>query len=1127
RTFDTENKIANIDGKDTRVNVDVAVIDTGIDYTHPDLNVYKRTNCVPASGDPEAETCIDNQGIDGHGHGTHVAGIVGAIDNAEGVVGMAPGARLWAVKGLNDGGSGYLSWIIAGIDWVQAHASEIEVVNMSFGCSNCYSPPQEEAIQSAIEAGVVVIAAAGNSAKSAANVFPASYPDVVAVSALADYDGKPGGKGSYTCSDRGPDDTLASFSNYGSTVDIAAPGVCIYSTLPISGSSLGKDYGSVSGTSMASPHVAGAAALLASQSNPNSKAAVQALDQKLLDEASLNWTDTAGDLDFEPLLFSGIASIGPEVATAGASEVAGQTATLNGVVSPNGLSTGYHFEYGTSTGYGTKVPTPDQAVGSEYKNIKVSKKISGLKPGTTYHYRVAASSEGGWETYVGQDRTFTTTRWSVRSTPNPSAPGAFPELADVSCGGPNACMAVGSYMYPEEESPIWSSPLTLSESWDGSKWTIQKTVDPNPPGKSGTSSSLKGVSCATPSWCMAVGNYREKGVTAPLAEIWNGTAWSSVSVPALEGKTVSGLDGVSCTSASSCVAVGGSYVEGNKMIAIAAYWNGSKWSIQTIPGFASDWRLSGVSCVSATSCFAVGTRQDAPGSSAIAAQWNGSSWSMSVVSAPAGLINNTLYSVSCTSAASCTAVGGGFLKSAGEKCVEEGKGGFEPCPESSPGIVGRWNGTSWTSQQRPLRAADVSCVTGAGCMAIGSSGGEWWNESAWAPEPTAAVEESAALKGVSCDGGMGCVAVGARNATQTLAEHAMPEWANRVAGPPLGAPTTFLADASCVAPEDCFAVGSSVNLSGTRVTLAKRGGGSGSWSQLTTPNPAGATESYLEDISCTSAVACTAVGRYRSSSGTILSLAERWNGTSWSIQATPNPVGGTGVRLEGVSCSSATACTAVGRYTDSSGNGATLAERWNGTEWTIQSTPNPGPRSSFLHDVSCRSASDCWAVGGISYKITEGKSPVSLVERWNGSTWSSQILSAPEVLNGISCPSTSSCTAVGVGLTVQKWNGSSWSSQSAASPPSGSEVLLSGVSCPSTSACVAVGSYSNGHVLPLAEHLNGSTWSVREAIDPVGLFEGASAGYLEGVSCTSAWPCNAVGYYKSGSNQKMMVQGYR
>ncbi len=243
------NSTAKIDGVDDPLSVDVAVLDTGIDLEHPDLNVAGGYDCT-GSGTYD----------DRHGHGTHVAGIIGARDNSTGVVGVAPGARLWAVKVFNDQGSGYSSWLICGIDWVVERADTIDVANFSGGASgsntaNCggTTDPLHQAVCRLVSAGVPFVVAAGNDGKDASNTVPAAYPETIAVGAIVDTDGQPGGLGSSTS--YGADDTRASFSNYGPVVDLYAPGVRILSTYPGGGTAL------MSGTSMATPHVAGAAAL--------------------------------------------------------------------------------------------------------------------------------------------------------------------------------------------------------------------------------------------------------------------------------------------------------------------------------------------------------------------------------------------------------------------------------------------------------------------------------------------------------------------------------------------------------------------------------------------------------------------------------------------------------------------------------------------------------------------------------------------------------------------------------------------------------------------------------------------------------------------------------------------------
>lgn len=249
-----QSPTANIDGNDDRVDADVAVIDTGVDLDHPDLNVNQEgaKNCSLLGLTPD----------DMNGHGSHVAGTIGALDNGEGVVGMAPGARIWPVKVLNALGVGSTSDVICGIDYVAANADQIDVANMSLGgagtddgnCGRTDGDAQHEAICSAVAAGVTFVVAAGNDSADAAESAPAAYDEVITTSALADFNGQPGGGAAATCRED-VDDTFADFSNFGQDVDLIAPGTCIDSTWMNGGRN------TISGTSMASPHVAGAAAL--------------------------------------------------------------------------------------------------------------------------------------------------------------------------------------------------------------------------------------------------------------------------------------------------------------------------------------------------------------------------------------------------------------------------------------------------------------------------------------------------------------------------------------------------------------------------------------------------------------------------------------------------------------------------------------------------------------------------------------------------------------------------------------------------------------------------------------------------------------------------------------------------
>jgi len=240
------------------VNTPVAIIDTG-SGPHADLNVVGGKNCSTGKGYG-----------DGNGHGTHVAGTVAAKDNGAGVAGVAPGAPLYSVRVLNNAGSGSWSSVICGIDWVTNNAASrgIKVANMSLGgagtddgsCGNSNNDALHRAICGSVAKGVTYVVAAGNDATDFGSSVPAAYDEVLTVTAMADFNGQPAGGAGATCRSD-VDDTAADFSNFtvsGSadeTHTVAAPGVCILSTWK------GGGYNTISGTSMAAPHVAGTAAL--------------------------------------------------------------------------------------------------------------------------------------------------------------------------------------------------------------------------------------------------------------------------------------------------------------------------------------------------------------------------------------------------------------------------------------------------------------------------------------------------------------------------------------------------------------------------------------------------------------------------------------------------------------------------------------------------------------------------------------------------------------------------------------------------------------------------------------------------------------------------------------------------
>lgn len=217
--------------KETKgAGINVAILDTGIDYNHPDLRDRVK-------GGYNFTTSDRSDYMDRQGHGTHCAGVVAASQNNIGVVGVAPEVNIYALKVLGDDGAGSLNWMIEAIDW--CINNNIHVMSMSLG-SNGTHPAVHEAIKRAHDKGIIMVAAAGNDGNGMGDTvdFPARYPEVIAVGAVD------------------TSENLGSFSSTGADVEISAPGVDVLSTY------LNGSYARLSGTSMACPHISGAVAIL-------------------------------------------------------------------------------------------------------------------------------------------------------------------------------------------------------------------------------------------------------------------------------------------------------------------------------------------------------------------------------------------------------------------------------------------------------------------------------------------------------------------------------------------------------------------------------------------------------------------------------------------------------------------------------------------------------------------------------------------------------------------------------------------------------------------------------------------------------------------------------------------------
>ena len=356
----------------------------------------------------------------------------------------------------------------------------------------------------------------------------------------------------------------------------------------------------------------------------------------------------------------------------------------------------------------------------------------------------------------------------------------------------------------------------------------------------------------------------------------------------------------------------------------------------------------------------------------------------------------------------------------------------------------------------------------------------------WSLQTTPEVGATESFEGVSCTTERSCMAVGVyrseAGATLALTETwDGSSWTQHAAALARGASGGEFFDVSCTSESACTAVGNSLRVLvppiTTRSPIAERWNGR-EWSVQTLATPAGARAWSIRGVHCSSASACTAVGSLEEAGGTVI-LAETWNGTEWSVQTTPRTSG----ELDEVSCTSASACTAVGQTFGEGGLILTLAARWDGRAWTVQRTPNGEAEFSFLEDVSCTTATSCVAVGETFGRAGTG-SPLTAV--WNGTTWVARAAPTPaetehSALSGVSCTSERACIAVGLYRTrpevaiatlAEQWNGERWTVATPPNPRSSRQTTLEAVSCTTSVLCTAVGHSTVAATEALAERFS-------------------------------------------------------
>ncbi len=404
RIYADRQPLAHI-GSGANTEVDIAVIDTGI-AAHPDLRIAGGVNCTGVGGSSYSDV---------YGHGTHVAGIIGARDNGIGIVGVVPGARLWAIKSMGNDGHGKESDILCGLDWMigqqqSADGPRFLAANMSIAgplvypnrpCGTGTGDAYHQLVCAALDSGIVVAVAAANDHR-VVNQRPAIYDEPITVGALADFDGKPGGRGKqksicpwYSVDQ---DDTYANFSDWGSAVDILAPGKCILSTY-----TRGR-YAWMSGTSMATPHVAGAAALYRLR-YPNAKP--QQVIQALVYAGTRDWR-TGSAPDGRPYRLLQVRTFTPPPTFT----VSAGTGLLGGAGTSRGIKISVSRKHGHYRPISVRAASDPTGIG--YQTLRLATRV---RSGTLRLLGSDALSSGSYDVIVtasdGEVRATTTVRVTV------------------------------------------------------------------------------------------------------------------------------------------------------------------------------------------------------------------------------------------------------------------------------------------------------------------------------------------------------------------------------------------------------------------------------------------------------------------------------------------------------------------------------------------------------------------------------------------------------------------------------------------------------------------------------------------------------------------------------------------
>ncbi len=685
------------------------------------------------------------------------------------------------------------------------------------------------------------------------------------------------------------------------------------------------------------------------------------------------------------------------------------------------------------------------------------------------------------------------TAWTTTSSPNVGSYNNY--LSAVKAVSANDIWAVGSH------GTSTGSAQTLILHWDGATWSVIPS-----PSVDSSASYLYGLDALTTNDAWAVGFSVQNSLAQTLIEHWDGTAWSIIPSPN-SGTSGSALYAVTAVAANDVWAVG-HYQSGFNYLTLIEHWDGTAWSVTPSPNGATNFNfLYGVSAASANNIWAAGYYYSGGLQQTLIEHWDGTAWSITLSPDPG--TNHILRAVEAASANDAWAVGT-----------------YDDSSANNRTLVLHWNGTVWSTVSSASVGSTGNILYGVSAASMNDVWAVGYSGDSNADQPLVVRYEPCQTTATPTPG----TPSPTPTPTQTAASptpvptECVPQW-TVVDSPNGGAGDNELRAVTAISSSDIWAVGYyGTNQAGFQ-SLTEHWDGS-TWSVVPSPNPS----SYLNWLLGVTAISPNdvwAVGEERVADMQGDTFTIHWDGSTWSMVSSPNPEGGIYNLLLGVSAVSSNDVWAVGFYETFNDN-KTLTMHWDGTQWSLVASPNPSVSYSYLYAVTAISSNDVWAVG--TFDTTQ---PFPFAMHWDGIEWDA--VAVPNVGTGanellaVTALSSNDLWAVGSYSTgsggsvehtlVEHWDGSHWSV--VPSPDAGNEYnTLDGLAALSPNDVWAVGQYHNqfGNDHTLAEHWDGNSWSV------VASPSGVGTNWLLGVTALSYNDVWAVGLH--GNPYQTLTEHY-